>query len=253
MRARLRLILLGLAAFLVALLVVLPAAWVKGLLPPQVSCGSIAGSIWRGQCSALAFTAPGQPALRLDSLDWKLHPLALLRARMHADIAATGNDFAARGQITASSGGYIEIAGLSGHIGLDHARLAALPTGWSARAEASNFSLGISGGRITALGGVLLARQLRDARGTGFGDFRLEFPRQESAPFRGTLTDSAGPGGGPMQLRAQLVLNADQSWQLGGTVVLRPGSPQVLSAALDQLAPADLNGVRNFRLEGTAN
>jgi len=248
-RARLRFILLGLAAFVIALLVVFPAAWLKGLLPPQLTCGSISGSIWRGQCNALAFTAPGQPALRLDSLDWRLHPLALLRARVQVDIAATGNDLAARGVLTANSGGYIEVAGLSGSIGLDHSRLAALPAGWSARAEASNLSLGLSGGHITALGGVLLARQLRDARGTGFGDFRLEFPRQEAAPFRGTLADT----GGPMQLRSQLVLNADQSWQLGGTVVLRPGSPQGLAAALDQLAPADLNGVRNFRLEGSAN
>jgi hypothetical protein len=248
-RARLRFILLGLAAFVTALLVVFPAAWVKQLLPPQLTCGSIAGSIWRGQCHALAFTAPGQPALRLDSLDWRLHPLALLRARVQAEISATGNDLAAHGVLTANSGGYIEIAGLSGSISLDHSRLAALPAGWSARAEASNVSLSLSGGRITALGGVLLARQLRDARGTGFGDFRLEFPRQEAAPFRGNLVDN----GGPMQLRSQLVLNADQSWQLGGTVVLRPGSPQGLAAALDQLAPADLNGERNFRLEGSAN
>jgi hypothetical protein len=252
-RARLRFILLGLAAFLIALLVVFPAAWVKGLLPPQVSCGGIAGSIWRGQCSALAITVPGQPALRLDSLDWQLHPLTLLRARAQADIAATGTDLAARGEITVSSAGYLEIAALSGSIGLDHARLAALPAGWVARAEASNLSLGFSGGRITALGGVLLVRQLRDARGTGFGDFRLEFPRQETAPFRGTLTDSGGPDGGPMQLRSQLVLNADQSWQLGGTVTLRPGSPPGLVAALDQLAPANLDGVRNFSLEGTAH
>jgi hypothetical protein len=252
-RARLRFFLLGLAAFLIALLVVFPASWAKGLLPPQITCGGIAGSIWRGQCNALAFSVPGQPTLRLDSFDWQVHPLALLRARMQADFAATGNDVAAHGAITASSGGYIEVTGLSGSIGLDHSRLAALPAGWSARADASNLSLGFSGGKITALGGVLLARQLRDARGTGFGDFRLEFPRQEAAPFRGTLTDSAGPGGGPMQLRSQLVLNADQSWQLRGTVVLRPGSPQGLAAALDQLAPADLNGVRNFSLEGTAN
>jgi hypothetical protein len=251
-RSRLRIILLGVLAFVIALLVVFPAAWIKGLLPPQLTCGSLAGSIWRGQCNALAFAPPGQPALRLDSLEWRLHPLSLLRARVQADIAVTGADIAARGEITARSGGYMEIAGLSGNILLDHARLAALPAGWSARAEASDLSLGVSAGRITTLSGVLLARQLRDAHGTGFGDFRLEFPRQDVAPFRGTLTDNAGPRGGPMQLQSQLLLNADQSWQLRGTVVLRPGGPQGLAGALDQLAPADLNGVRNFSLEGTA-
>lgn len=252
MRSRLRFILLGVLAFVIALLVVFPAAWVKGLLPPQLTCGSLAGSIWRGQCNALAFAPPGQPALRLDSLEWRLHPLSLLRARVQADVAVSGADIAARGEITARSGDYMEIAALSGNMLLDHARLAALPAGWSATAEAKDLSLGVSAGRITTLGGVLLARQLRDARGTGFGDFRLEFPRQDAAPFRGTLTDNGGPQSGPMQLQSQLLLNADQSWQLRGTVVLRPGSPQGLASALDQLAPADLNGVRNFSLEGTA-
>lgn len=246
---RLRFILLGLAAFAIALLVVFPAAWVKGALPSQVGCASLAGSVWRGHCDGLTIAQPGQPPLRLDSVDWKLHGLPLLRGRARADLAVAGANLSAQGLLTLQSGGQLSVEALTGTIALDHARLAALPAGWSAQAEARNLSFDVASGRIAALGGVLVARQLRDARGASFGDFKLEFPRQEAPPFRGALTDQ----GGPMQLQSQLTLNADQSWQMRGTVLLRPGSPQGLASALDQLAPADLNGVRNFSLEGTAN
>ena len=245
---RLRFILLGLAAFVAALLVVLPASWFSGALPPQLGCGNLTGSIWRGQCSGLSVAqANGQP-LRLDTLDWQLHPLALLRGRLQADVSIAGADVVARGNLTVQSGGRLTLEALSGRIGLDHARLAALPSGWSASAEARELSLRFAEGRIQQLGGALLAHQLRDARGTAFGDFRLEFPPTQSPPFRGTLADA----GGPMQLKAQLELNADQSWQMQGTIMLRPGAPPGLGGALDQLAPADINGLRNFRLEGAA-
>ncbi|MFO1503033.1 MAG: type II secretion system protein N [Steroidobacteraceae bacterium] len=256
MRPRLRFILLGLAAFLIALLVVFPAAWIKSFLPAQVRCASLAGSIWRGQCNDLALAQPGKPALRLDSVNWRLRPLALLQARLRADVAVTGANLAARGELTLRSGGRMHVESLDGSLALDHARLAALPAGWTTQAEARDLSMDVADGRITAVGGALLARQLRDSRGTAFGDFRLQFPRQEAPPFRGTLSDEAaavGAARGPLQLQSQLTVNADMSWQLKGTVMLRPGSPPQLGSALDQLAPVDLNGVRSFSLEGTAD
>jgi hypothetical protein len=245
---RLRHLLLGLLAFIAALVVVFPASWIKGALPPQVTCAALSGSLWRGQCAGLAFAPTAGQHLRVDALDWKLHPLPLLQGRLQADINMTSPDLSARGEVQLGARGQIGVTGLSGRILLDHSRLAALPAGWSAQAEAREFSIGIENGRLTKLGGVLLARQLRDARGTGFGDFRLEFPLQDKAPFRGALGDE----GGPMQLQSQLELNADQSWQLRGTIRLRPGSPPGLASALDQLAPADINGVRTFALEGAA-
>jgi general secretion pathway protein N len=245
---RLRFILLGLLAFVAALLVMLPASWFSGALPPQLGCGSLSGSIWRGQCNRLVLTQTGAQPVHLDTLDWRLHPVALLRGRVRADVAVAGADVSARGELSLQSRGRLQISTLSGRVALDHARLAALPAGWSASVEARELSLQIVGSRVQALGGALLARQLRDSRGTDFGDFRLEFPPADTPPFRGTLTDD----GGPMQLKAQLELNADQSWQMQGTIVLRPGSPPGLAGALDQLAPADINGLRSFRLEGTA-
>lgn len=253
---RLRVILLGLAAFCAALVAVFPAAWLRSFLPPAITCGTLSGSLWRGQCSMLAGRAE-LAALKLDRLGWKLHPLSLLRGRLQADISAEGASVegasvAAQGGITLGMGGTIELSELSGTMTVDHGLLAALPRGWSTRAEARDLSLRIAAGRIERLGGVLLARQLRDARGSSFGDFRLEFPPQDSAPFRGALTDAAGAAPGPLQLQSQLTLNADQSWQLRGTVMLRPGAPDGLASVLDQLAPADLNGSRAFSLEGTA-
>ena len=46
-------LLLGLAAFALALIVVLPARWMGGVLPEGVQCDQWSGSVWRGQCSGL--------------------------------------------------------------------------------------------------------------------------------------------------------------------------------------------------------
>jgi hypothetical protein len=247
-RQRLRIIVLGLLAFGIALVVVFPASWLKGALPPQINCATLAGSVWRGQCIALTLTLPGAPPFRLDSFTWKLHPLSLLRGHVQADVDLAGTELAAHANLTWRAGGRIRVANLSGVGTLDHARLTALPVGWSASAEAQDLTFEVASEKLATLSGVLVARQLRDARGTGFGDYRLEFPAPSAPPFRGALTDQ----GGPLQLQAQLLLNADQSWQLHGTVVLRPDSPPGLASALDQIATADINGRRTFTVEGVA-
>ncbi len=245
---RLRYVLLGLLAFAIALVVVLPAAWLKGLLPPQATCATLAGSVWRGQCSGLAIALPGSAPLRAETVGWTLRPLGLFRGQLAARVAIVAQDLQAEGEVRARPGGALRVEGFDAGGAIHHGRLAALPAGWTAHADARNLLLDYAGGQIRALGGTLQVRGLRDARGTSFGDFRLDFPPQETAPFRGALSSQ----GGPMKLQAQLKLNADQSWQLQGTVELQPGAPQGLAGALDQLAPADLNGRRQFSLEGTA-
>jgi hypothetical protein len=247
LRSRLRIILLGLLAFAIALAVVFPAGWLKGWLPAGMSCASLGGSVWRGECSTLVWSPPGRAPLRLDLLRWRLSPLALLRASAQAQVEVAGPGLAANGQVAVQSGGRVRLSQLSGHGRLDRSLLSALPSGWSTEVEARSLDLAIDGGQLQSLGGTLLARDLRDERGTALGNFRLDFPAQGAPPFTGSLRDE----GGPMQLDSQLTINANRSWQLRGTVISRPGSPAALNRVLDQLANADINGRRSFTIEGS--
>ena len=41
--------------FLAVLALYLPASWFASLLPPQVRCASLGGSVWHGECLGLTF------------------------------------------------------------------------------------------------------------------------------------------------------------------------------------------------------
>lgn len=240
--------LLGVVAFAITLLVLCPARWAATFLPAGTSCSSWSGSIWSGRCDGLRVNAAGAAPLA-DTLSWKLHPLALLRARVSADIELEQAAVQAQGRLTAGRGGSLQVESLNASGLLDKRLLAALPTGWSARFEVRDASVDYSGAMLRQLGGTFTARDLRDQRGTVLGDYQIQFTPQPAAPFTGQLRDLAGP----LQLNATVRVEANRSWQLDGTAVLRPGSPPSLARALDQLGTADLNGQRKISIAGTVD
>lgn len=246
MRLSLRVLLLGLLTFVIALLIVFPANWLRGLLPAGVQCANWTGSLWRGQCNSLTWTVAGQPPLRIDSLTWQVHPLALLRARLQTDAEISGAGVRARGKVLLGRGNLLRIEALSASGQVDRQLLGALPAGWRANFEAHDVVLESRGRTLQQVGGTLTARDLTDERGTRLGDFQLQFAPQASAPFTGTLHDL----GGPIELVAKLVVKADRAWALDGVAALRPGAPPQLARMLDQFNAADISGRRRILLEG---
>lgn len=239
---------LGVVAFAITLVALCPAKWAASFLPAGTSCTAWSGSIWSGQCDGLRVNALGAAPLA-DTLRWKLHPLALLRARASADVEVQHAAVQASGRLTAGRGGSLQVESLNASGLLDKRLLGALPSGWSSRFEVRDAAFDYSGGMLRQIGGTFTARELRDQRGTVLGDYQLQFAPQAEAPFNGQLRDLAGP----LQLDATLRVEANRSWQLDGTAVLRPGSPPSLARALDQLGTADLNGRRKISIAGTAD
>lgn len=247
-RPAFRIALLGVAAFAIALLVVLPARWLAWALPAAVHCGSLQGSLWNGRCQQLELrTARGQP-VQLPEVSWQMHPGALLLATLSADLRVVTPALQARGLARLRAGGSLRISALSVSGNVDHASLAAMPSGWSGRLEASDVLLELRGNRLQALGGTAQLQQLRDTHGV-YGDFTLTMPPQQAAPFKGQLRDR----GGVLALDARLGVNADRSWQIDGTIQPRAGAPAGLDQVLDQLGTADVSGRRTFSVAGTAD
>src|SRR5262245_29232619 len=81
----------------------MPASWVVPWLPPGVSCGTVTGSIWRGNCAALVLA--GQP---YGDVGWTVHAGALLGLTLDAHISLI------RGPVKASTDITTSLAGLSG-------------------------------------------------------------------------------------------------------------------------------------------
>jgi hypothetical protein len=245
MKAR-RAVILGLAAFLLALLLVLPASWVAGALPAGVQCGEWAGSIWRGQCSALVVSDGGTGVMRIDAVRWKLKPASLLRLALSAQFEGSWAKGRAAGQITVGSGGTIQMRELDGESVLDQTVMRALPAGWNGRIQLRQLEFDWKAGTIGRLGGNVIVSDLADANGNALGGYRLELPAAEAAPFTGQLRDT----GGAIEVEAQLQLAADRSWTLEGRMRARNAADAALARKLDMFAAPDATGWRRLSAAG---
>ncbi len=209
-------VLLGVAAFLVAMLVVLPARWVGGMLPPAAQCMEWRGTIWRGHCARLTIQVPGQQPITLESASWRLHPLRLLRG------------VAARAQLDPQFPG-------------------GLPAGWRGRLEMQALDLDWQRNQLQRLQGELRFFDLRDERGREIGSYQASFPAAAAPPFKGQLTDL----GGPLELRATVELSVERNWSLNGTVMTRGGDDGGFRRYLEALGAPDASGRYPLSATGT--
>lgn len=242
-------VLLGLAAFLLTLAFVMPARWVAVALPAHVQCGAWAGSIWHGQCEQLSISDNGRSTLRLGSLRWKLHPAALLRLSLSAEFQAAWAQGSAAGRVLVRPGGKVQLRDIQGQSTLDQEFFGSLPAGWNGRLELRQVEFDWDGGEVGRLGGELTVHDLADGRGNALGSYQAQFPSSTTAPFTGELRDA----GGPVQLQAQLVLDADRSWRLDGRMRVRDAGNATLARRLDVLSPADASGWRRVSAAGHFN
>jgi hypothetical protein len=242
-------IILGLAAFLLALLLVLPASWVGKALPQGVQCVRWAGSIWRGQCGELTVRDSGTGVARIDTLRWKLEPLALLRLNLSAQFEARWAKGQAQGHIAVAPGGVIRLRGLDGASLLDPSVVRSLPAGWSGRAELRQVDFDWNAGTLGRLGGELVVHDMVDGRGNALGSYQLQFTPAQAPPFTGQLRDT----GGPLEVDAQLQLAADRSWSLEGRMRARNPADAALGRKLDLFAAADGSGWRRLSAAGDFN
>jgi hypothetical protein len=246
---KMRTILLGLGAFLLALLVVMPASWMAPLLPAQVQCAAWRGSIWSGQCAGLSLAMTGTAPVKLETLRWKMHPQALLHLGLNADFqlsAAQGN---ATGQMELGRAGRLMLQGVSLQVPFDRRFVSMLPAGWTGQLEARQLELRLQGKQILGLSGELLLRNLDDGHGSALGSYRLVFAPRPAAPFIGTLRDD----GGPLAVAASLTVATDRSWVLDGTVATRGNTGEALKRNLDLLGAPDASGQRRLSAAGSFN
>jgi hypothetical protein len=233
-----RALLLGLLAFVLALLTVLPARWVGGSLPSSVRCEQWRGTVWRGRCRQLAVAVPGQPALKIESAAWTLHPLPLLHARLAAEVVLTDARGDAAGHVEFSRDGRLVLQDLSARVLFDPQLPSAMPQGWRGRVEIQHLDLDWRPNELRRLQGQFHFLDLRDDQERELGDYRLDFPPATAPPFTGQLADE----GGPLELRGTLQLTADQTWTLDGTVAARASADPGIQSMLQVLGPADGSG-----------
>jgi hypothetical protein len=240
-------LLLGIAAFLVAMLVVLPARWVGGMLPSAARCMEWGGTLWRGRCGQLTVQMPGQRPITLESANWKLHPLRLLRGRLAADVVVEDPRGEASGSLEVARNGLLILRGVEARAQLDPQFPGGLPAGWSGRLEMQALDLDWQVDKLRRLSGEFRFLDLRDERGRDIGSYQASFPATGAPPFKGQLTDL----GGPLELRATAELGIERNWALNGTVRVRDGADGSFRQYLEALGAPDASGRYPLSATGT--
>jgi hypothetical protein len=242
-----RVVWLGLAAFLLAMVVVLPMRWIAGALPAQLHCNAWSGSVWHGQCSGLTILQPGQEPLPIELLQWKLHPLALFRLSLRADFSVRTAQGTGSGTAELGRNGRIGLENVSAVATFDRRLATMLAPGWTGQLTAEKLAVRVQGNQLQALSGDLTLRDFNDGRGGALGNYALRFAPVSAPPFVGVLKDI----GGPFEVGASLTIQSNRQWRLDGKLAARSGAPASLMKSMEILGAPDAAGRYPLVVEGS--
>lgn len=241
----------GALVFLVALVVTAPARLAAFALGSSgTSAQGLEGTLWSGR--ARSFSVLG---LRLDQVQWRLHPLRLLRGELAAAVDAVVPGGFVRGDL------FWRLSGASGARDLEGgAPLRWLSPGTGAMTGNSQLSvrletLELKDGWIhTAVGTLNLGDvtlPLPTLRGKlGPGSYSVTFDARDQAPdqpVKGDVRDA----GGPLEVSGELELRPSREYTLNATLKPRPDTPAELSTALRTVGPRNPDGGYGFSLAGS--
>jgi general secretion pathway protein N len=239
------LIAIGLAAFLLTLLVGLPARALAPLLPPRVTVGTLEGTVWRGRTDALAVDGQTIGALR-----WQLHPLHLFLGRVALDTELDRGDGQARAELRLGFSG-MEARDVEAHLPLSALPRNVVPAGWSGVLRAELARVSLPKGAVPRIEGTIELRNLKapPPQGAAIGSYSLLFDATSKQKDR--LVGKVKDLDGPMQVEGTLSLGADRSYVVEGLVAPRPDASKAVTDTLRFLGTPDAQGRRPFSLAGT--
>jgi general secretion pathway protein N len=229
--------------FLVTLLMRLPARTLLPLLPANVSCAAPTGTVWSGACGQLHVGG-----LALSGLSWALHPAALLRLHLMADLASPDPQASGHAQVDLARNGNLAITALAATVALP-GDAAVVPAGVSGSMQLAIDSARVEDRRLVALQGTIDLLQIHiDNPQADVGSFELQFGPPTQPPI---MVAQLRDLNGPLSVTGALQLSPAGSYQLDGSVTPKPGTSAELTQKLQMLGPADAQGRHAFSIAGS--
>jgi hypothetical protein len=232
-----RIALIGVLAVLVVVIAVLPASLANKFLPPAVRAEDFSGTLWHG--SAGRISVAGRDA---GALEWHLHPLALFKLRLDADLHWVKGSFVLDGAADVSRSDF-QASDLRGGGPIADLSTFGLVPGWQGLAEIRIRSIaadlaGPSPSLRSAVGEIDVANvsSPQVAAGSDIGSYALTFDNASlsaNGEARAALVDK----GGPLSLDASLTLTPQsRTGMLSGTLKERADASPALRKELDNVA-----------------
>ncbi len=254
MKSAVRYSLLGLALYLLFLIVLFPAAQAYRFAAapmqaalPQLEPAGLDGSIWSGKIKSLIY----RKAL-LGELSWQLSPLPLIigEARLKALLQSREGYLQSR-IITPLGGGDTALSELEGRMPINElARFAPyLPIALDGMVSFDMQRVVVgAGGRVQEADGTLIWHQasMSAPQALSFGDLQLVLRSEGDGKVSGDISDR----GGPLKVNGKLALAADGGYRVNATVSAAKDAPEALSSSLGWLGKPDAQGRYSINYSG---
>jgi hypothetical protein len=232
-----RIALIGVLGVLVVVIAVLPASLANKFLPPAVRAEDFSGTLWHG--SAGRISVAGRDA---GAIEWHLHPLALFKLRLEADLHWVKGSFVVDGAAALSRSAF-QASDLRGGGPLADLSAFGVAPGWHGLAEIRirNIAADLAGPSPSlraAVGEIDVAdvSSPQLAGGSDIGSYALTFD-DASLSANGEARAALVDKGGPLSLDASITLTPQsRTGMLSGTVKERAEAPPALRKELDNVA-----------------
>ena len=243
----------GLAVFLVVLALYMPASWFASLLPAQVRCKELGGSIWQGECLGLALQGSN-----LGDATWNLAPMRALTGRLAGDVDVRGTALNARADFDTSFSGVGELRNVDLQFQLDPTLLPLpqQPAGSQGNLRGSVTArlkrLEIAAGPAPrTLDGVIELHDFQQvgAQAAALGSYQVSF--DGSPPKDGALVGKLRDLGGPFMVDGTLTLSAPNGYLVQGYITGRTADAERIVRDITLGVPPDAAGRSTFSFEGT--
>ena len=237
----------GTLVFVGVLALYLPASWFASMLPPQVRCKELGGSIWHGECLGLAFEGS-----QFGDATWNLSPLAALTGRLSGDVDVRGGALIARADLNVRPSGAGEVTNLSAQFPVDPAFMKQFPRNQRGLIAAQFARVELAAGGLPRLlqGNV----EMRDFRQVGsrpldLGSYRLVFDGKPSA--EGVNTGKLNDIGGPFGVDGNVTFTPPNTYVIQGFITGRTPEAQGIVREITLGAPPDAAGRSQFSFENS--
>lgn len=245
------LILLVLIVLSGALIFVLPASFVARFMPAQVQAEDFSGSLLHGAAAKIRVNARDAGAI-----EWQVHPLALLRLAIVADIRWVKVGFLIDGTAELKPAGFAA-HDITGGGPIDDLQSLGFAAGWKGTAKLKFTSIKGSFRQLEAAAGTIDVADISSAgiaAGSDLGSYELLLGPQSIAAD-GSISASLNDTGGPVEAQAQIRFSpASRTGMLSGTLKERAEASPALRnqlSNLSQLRPRDSSGRFPVELEFT--
>jgi hypothetical protein len=237
----------GLVVFLGVLVLYLPASWFASLLPPQVRCAEIGGSLWQGECLGLTFQDG-----KLGDATWNLAPARAISGRLVGDIDLRGNTQNLKADLDLRLDGSGELRDVSGSFQMDPAVLAQFPRNQRGQVVGvfKRVVLG-AGGSPRELEGSIELREFRQLapQPLALGSYRVTFDGKTQPD--GTSVGQLRDLGGPFAIEGTVTLTPPNAYLVQGFITGRTAEAERLVREITLGAPPEASGRSAFSFEGT--